>query len=204
MQEYLGYNILWNEIVDSTQNLIARMAGSLPDKTVLAAHFQTAGRGQGDHSWTSADGENLTFSILLKFGEERPLLHRDEQLLTKATSLAVKDFLEHLGIEAKIKKPNDIYVKSNKICGMLIENGASGDELDWSILGIGINMNQRAFPEDLPNAVSATMLTGLKYPLKECLCFFLEDFDRRIEMIFSARETLEKEYEESLVSFSYS
>lgn len=201
MQENSAYTIQWYEMTDSTSSMALRDMDSLEDKTVIAAEFQTAGRGQGDHVWLSQKGKNLTFTIVLKYTSERSVMLAHQQLITMISSLAVKDFLSHLHIEAKIKAPNDIYVDNKKICGMLIENGASNDKLEWSAIGIGINMNQESFPQELPNAVSARQLTGIEYSLHSCLEFFLEDFERRLDMLYDRGDLLRQEYDAALISF---
>lgn len=200
MLENPGYTIRWYDIIDSTSSMALREMDSLSDRTVIAAEFQTAGKGQGDHVWLSGKGENLTFTIIRKFDEDSFLAIADQQLITMASSLSVKDFLKHLGIEAKVKKPNDIYVSHKKICGMLIENGSSNGLLEWSSIGIGVNLNQKVFDESIPNAVSATLLTGINYDIKACLYFFLEDFERRFDSIWTDRENLIKEYQDSLLA----
>ena len=78
------------------------------------------------------------------------------------------DFLQSHAIWCKVKWPNDVYVGKNKICGILIENALTGNGLAASVIGIGLNINQREFPQ-LANATSLWSLTGEEYPLEECL-----------------------------------
>jgi BirA family biotin operon repressor/biotin-[acetyl-CoA-carboxylase] ligase len=122
---------------------------------------QTAGRGQRGNGWSSRRGENLIFSIVLK-NPEVPA--REQFVINEITSLSVADFLAMHGISARIKWPNDIYVGKRKICGILIENSLKGMEIDWSIIGIGLNVNQTSFPEDLPNPTSMRLCTGNSNP----------------------------------------
>jgi BirA family biotin operon repressor/biotin-[acetyl-CoA-carboxylase] ligase len=93
------------------------------------------------------------------------------------TSVAVTAYLESHGVEAAIKWPNDIYVNGKKICGMLIENvlGAQG-EVKASVVGIGINLNQKEFPQ-LAHATSLSLCTGKAYELETELGKFLSLFD---------------------------
>ena len=101
--------IIWHKEIDSTNSEARRHLADIDNLSVIAAEFQTAGRGQGDHTWTSLRGENLTFTVVLKF-DRGFLLARDALLITQVTTLALRRFLSSKGIESKIKWPNDIYV----------------------------------------------------------------------------------------------
>lgn len=192
------FNVIWKEKTGSTNEDLASCVETLPGGSVIAAISQTRGRGQSDHKWHSGDGQNLTFSILLKYGPRRPFAASDQQRLTMASSLAVVDFLKENNVEAAIKMPNDIYVKDKKICGMLIENGLRGGKMKWSIVGIGVNINEKSFPDELPNPVSLSMLTGKEYDIKKCLSDLLRHFVVRFDAIWTDSENLEKEYRDCL------
>lgn len=158
------------ESVDSTNDELRRRLPGLDNLSVVAAKCQTAGRGQGDHKWSSQPGENLTFTILLDYpamGIELPA-SRTARINEVITSGLV-DFLSGLGIEAWVKPFNDIWVGDRKICGILIENILSGKYVSKTILGIGMNVNQTEFPDWLPNPVSISSLTGEKYELEPTL-----------------------------------
>ena len=159
-------DIRWYDTVESTNDEARRLLGELDNLSVIAARCQTAGRGQGDHKWHSRSGENLTFSVVLKFGGEgalAPLAARDALLITETVTLALRLYLADEGIKAHIKWPNDIYVGDLKVCGILIENILKGPDVDASIIGIGLNLNQTVFPEDIPNPTSLSLLTGRSY-----------------------------------------
>lgn len=193
------YNVLHREKVSSTNSELRSIMKGLPDFTVLVSDFQEAGRGQGDHVWHSAKGNNLTFSILVRYAQERGLKACDQQLLTMASSLAVTDFLKDFGLDASIKKPNDVYAGGGKICGMLIENGISGDAMQWSIIGMGINVNETDFPAQLPNPVSLKGLVPGHYELKKCLKDFLKHFSIRFDAIWTGPEDLRMDYLSRLI-----
>lgn len=155
--------IIWHKEIDSTNSEARRHLADIDNLSVIAAEFQTAGRGQGDHTWTSLRGENLTFTVVLKF-ERGFLLARDALLITQVTTLALRRFLSSKGIESKIKWPNDIYVADmKKICGILIENVLTSESVTSSIIGIGLDVNQTEFSPDLPNPISMKSLTGITY-----------------------------------------
>jgi Biotin-(acetyl-CoA carboxylase) ligase len=129
--------------------------------------------------------------------------------LTCLATLAVRDTLRDEGAPAVIKWPNDIYVGKRKICGMLVENGLDGTDIDWSVIGIGINLNQTVFPGELLNPISLKRLTGRSYELEP----FLEKVCRRIEKLLpelastESRNGLRAAYERDLfqkdISASY-
>lgn len=155
--------IIWHKEIDSTNSEARRHLADIDNLSVIAAEFQTAGRGQGDHTWTSLRGENLTFTVVLKF-ERGFLLARDALLITQVTTLALRRFLSSKGIESKIKWPNDIYVADmKKICGILIENVLTCESVTSSIIGIGLDVNQTVFSPDLPNPISMKSLTDITY-----------------------------------------
>ena len=172
--------IQWQEEVDSTNSEVLRHIQELDNLTVVAAVHQTAGRGQRGNSWLAGKGENLTFSILAKFGDGTfgPLEASRQFDLTRRVTLGVSDYLDYKGIGCSIKWPNDIYVRNKKICGMLIENILGGAFLSASVIGIGLNVNQKEFPPQLVNPASMTMVTGKEYDLKAelpLLCRFVTD-----------------------------
>lgn len=167
-------SVIWLDSIDSTNSEALRRLQELSDGTVLAAREQTAGRGQRGNTWFSAPGENLTFSIVLK---NLPLNASQAVRLNYMTSVAVASYLESQDVEAAIKWPNDIYVGGKKICGMLIENVMGpGGEVKASVIGIGININQKDFPQ-LANATSLSLCTGKAYEPEAELGKFLSLFE---------------------------
>ena len=149
-------DIIWLERVDSTNDEARRHISEIDNLSVVSALRQTAGRGQRGNRWQSADGENLTFSIVLKFGADQleSMAASGQFVISEVAALSVVDFLARHDIEAKIKWPNDIYVGDKKICGILIENALKGNCLSHSIVGIGLNVNQTVFDPSLPNPTS--------------------------------------------------
>ena len=161
--------IIWVESSKSTNSELRRRIDSLDNLSVIAAAEQTAGRGQGDHSWFSSPRTNLTFSMLLRFGPGFPVtLGASEAVtVTHIAALAVRDYLLTKGIDSRIKWPNDIWVGDRKICGMLIENSSCAGRLVSSIMGIGLNVNESSWPAELPNPVSMKELLGKSYILAD-------------------------------------
>lgn len=159
---------------------------------VVWAERQTAGRGQRGHAWSSAEGENLTFSLVL---EPRFLPVGEQFLLSEALSIALTETFEAYGIATRIKWTNDIYAGDRKIVGMLIEHNYSGATLARTVAGIGINVNQTAFDPALPNPVSMAQLTGQKFDRGEVLETFLGRIAARYAQLERGdREALQRDY----------
>lgn len=132
----------------------------LPSGTVVYTHCQTAGRGQRGNSWEAEPGMNVTMSMLLRPGA---LEAREQFAVSECVALGVARVLDGYlpdGMAVEVKWPNDVYVGDKKICGILIENSLSGNRVDYSIAGIGINVNQLVFRSSAPNPVSIAQLTG--------------------------------------------
>lgn len=150
---------------DSTNRYLAdtyrTAAPDMPIRTaemvIVQADYQTAGRGQGTHTWESARGENLLCSMLV---HPQGVKTVDQYILSKAGALALYDLLNAYVGNCKIKWPNDIYYKDRKLAGTLIETTLKGDEVDTCIFGIGLNINQTVFPEHLPNPISLYNIVG--------------------------------------------
>ncbi|MBQ8837841.1 MAG: biotin--[Bacteroidales bacterium] len=193
------YDIIWADKVDSTNEEARRRMKDFDNLSVLSAKEQTAGRGQRGNRWSSTAGENLTFSIILKFGAglpsaiQLPAVPASRQAaISEAAALAVRELLYQKGIYAMIKWPNDIYVEDKKICGILIEHSLKGHFLDWSIVGIGLNVNQTQFPASLPNPTSMLAETGLEYDLPSCLEEFCEIFVSCIHLYLDSNDGYDK------------
>ena len=194
--------IIWLDSAKSTNSELRMRLGELDNLSVIAAVEQTAGRGQGSHTWYSSPRTNLTFSILYRFPEEGQGLLKvaDMLLVTQITTLGIRDYLLSKGITARIKWPNDIWVGNRKICGILIENILDGDRIEASIVGIGLDVNEETWPEELPNPVSMKQLTGAHYELVSELEELCESISKRYfqSMDEEGRKSLEKEFTEHM------
>ena len=176
--------IKWFEELDSTSSELLRHVGDYDNLSVVAAVNQTAGRGQRGNRWLSAPGDNLTFSLVLK---PEALPAREVMALTCLATLAVRDTLRSEGVPAVVKWPNDVYVGKRKICGMLVENGLEGGRIAWSVIGIGINLNQAEFPAGVQNPTSLKLLTGRTFDVHAVL----DSFCRGFESLYPALATQE-------------
>ena len=185
---HLSAKQIWLEETDSTNRALRRHIGDYDSLSFLAAYGQTAGRGQGDHTWFSTPGKNLTFSYLLRYSEflGHPLATDDALLITCVTTLGIRDYLLTHGVKADIKWPNDIWVDGKKICGILIENILEDGAIRESIIGVGLNLNETGWPEELPNPVSLYELTGRRYSPKDELDRLHKEIRRRFALLGSA------------------
>lgn len=153
---------------------------------VIWADFQTAGRGQRGHLWHSKRGENLTFSAIL----EPTFLPIAEQFsISEVVALSLVDLLTDYGIEARIKWTNDIYVGDRKLVGILIEHALSASTLRRTIVGIGINVNQREFDPSIPNPVSMAQLRGEELDSEELLHKFMLHLQRNYEALRNGEQS---------------
>ncbi len=134
---------------------------SMPDNfTIVTAEHQTSGKGQLQNKWHSKHGKNLLFSILTRF---KTLKINHQAFLNFAVSLAVFEVINTYLPNVKIKWPNDILSRQKKICGILIENSVKNGSINYSIIGIGLNVNQTKFPLNLPNATSLKLVLGKSF-----------------------------------------
>ncbi len=174
---FIGKVLLKLNKIDSTNNYAAKLLkNDFPiEGTVIYAKHQYAGRGQRGNTWETNADENLTVSIILypkTLGVNR-FFYLNECIALGAYALAK----ELLGDDVRIKWPNDIYYKDQKIGGILIENTISGQHFAASVVGIGINVNQTSFPETLHRASSLKLITNQQYNVLELLtklCRYIE------------------------------
>lgn len=152
--------ILKLDSVDSTNTWISQNEKELPEVALVYAEAQIAGRGQRGNSWESEPGKNITASLIFHPEEFRAV---NQFTISEAIAMAIVSFLKDYGVEATIKWPNDIYAGDKKICGILVEHVVTGKNIQRTIAGMGININQTEFLSDAPNPVSLTMLTGKTY-----------------------------------------
>ena len=176
---FTGQQLLWLPSCASTnteaQALIVQNRAS--EGCTIITDFQTAGRGQRGNQWEAAPAENLMLSVVW----QPTFLAAAEQFqLSQAVALGVHDWAcALLGPDPKVKLkwPNDLYYGDQKLGGILIENTLSGPKIQYSIIGIGLNVNQQRF--DVPTATSFGQLTGRAYAREVLAARLLECLERR-------------------------
>lgn len=205
--------ILRFEEIASTNKFMYEMMSDGCDVAgaVVVAGHQTAGRGMGVNRWESEPGENLLFSIALNVS----FLKADEQFkISQAVAVAILNVIDkNIGdavtsarpshqpqTVTSIKWPNDIYVGSKKLAGMLIQNTISGMMMQTTIIGIGLNVNQLKFSKDIPNPVSLKMLTGNGFDLESLLDELIVSIKNAVEELRTeqGKERIDTAYRNSL------
>jgi len=150
-------------------------AGMAQHGLAVFAHEQTKGRGQREKQWLSEAGKNIAISLV---ADASFLSHLPPFYLSMATANGVLKLLQsYIPEDLKIKWPNDLYWRDRKAGGILIENIWKGKEWQWSVIGIGINVNQTEFPSLGSTAVSLRQITGKKFEpiqLAKDLCGYLQ------------------------------
>ena len=156
----IGHPLVILATVDSTNKYAMQQVHAHMAKHGAAyyAMEQTQGRGQRGKTWDTAAGENIIVSVVTSPQCPFP---PDPFIFNAAVALACYDFYKYLaGDETSIKWPNDIYWRDRKAGGILIENMVNGSTWNWSIIGIGINVNQVNFDPSIPNPVSLRQIRG--------------------------------------------
>lgn len=187
---FLGKNIYSFSSCESTNLEAAKkiQEAKCLEGDLFLSKNQIAGRGQRGNSWESEAGKNLTFSIVL---HPHFLLISEQFQLNMAISLAIVESLEpELPNDLKVKWSNDIYYGDKKLGGILIENILQGHKIAYSIIGIGLNINQLVFKN--PKAISLSNITGKKYNLDEKINQIVEKIERNYIFLKQGKKDLIK------------
>jgi len=176
--------IIHKKLLGSTNAFAEQLISEnkIKETTCIAVNHQFAGKGQGKNIWESEKGKNLTISIAC-FPVFLPA--EKQFFLNKAVALSVYDLISELVPEKtiSIKWPNDIYIGDEKVAGMLIQSAVQSNKIKYTIIGIGININQRKFPEHLPNPTSVIQHSNSEKDLDKTLKKYLTIFEKYYEML---------------------
>lgn len=164
-----------------------RTEKKLPDLYAVYADFQTAGRGAGSNKWHSTRGLNILTSIYFETG----LAAADQFVFNLWFATSTRRFLVKYVPDILIKWPNDLYVNNCKLAGDLTEHSVSGNRLDFTVAGIGINVNEKDFPDEIPNPTSLFLETGEQHDVDALL-------DEYLAVLQERRPLLSKEHEAEL------
>jgi BirA family biotin operon repressor/biotin-[acetyl-CoA-carboxylase] ligase len=197
-----GRALRWADEVDSTNERAAAWAADgAPDGAVVCAEHQTDGRGRHGRAWTDTRGQNLLFSVVL-----RPQMPPDRLgLLSIAAGVAVAETVDAFVSphRAALKWPNDVLLEGRKACGMLLESSlATPPHSSVVVLGVGLNVNQTAFPDALADtATSLCLVSGRRVPRAPLLARLLAALERRSDAVQQGRAAaVRSAYEERLAS----
>jgi BirA family biotin operon repressor/biotin-[acetyl-CoA-carboxylase] ligase len=176
---FTGQQLVWLPACPSTnteaQALIVQNRAS--EGCTVITDFQSAGRGQRGNQWEGAPAENLMLSVVW---QPTFLAAAQQFQLSQAVALGVHDWAATLlgpDPKLKLKWPNDLYYGDQKLGGILIENTLSGPKIQYSIIGIGLNINQQRFA--VPTATSFSQITGRSYDRATVAARLLECLERR-------------------------
>lgn len=189
-------DIIYYKKTDST-NARAKMSENKKDFSLFVADCQTNGRGRMGRAWSSEKGKGVFMSILIK----NALPSEEISKLTLISGLGVLRALKSFGIDAKIKWPNDIVASSKKLSGILAEAFQHDDEL-YVVVGIGINVLNKAFPEEIKKvATSVLMESGKKVPRAKIIARVTDEIKILYdEFLNSGLDSILKEYKENCIT----
>jgi BirA family transcriptional regulator, biotin operon repressor / biotin---[acetyl-CoA-carboxylase] ligase len=184
--------------IDSTNTYLKQISSEkvIEDYTTVTANYQTHGRGQMGTIWDSEKGKNLMCSV---FKECSKVSIKNQFYISMVTSLAIVKTLQSFSIpKLRVKWPNDILSENKKVCGILIEIVIKNNQLEASIIGIGLNVNQTEF-KHLPNASSLKIITGTVFNIDELLKLLIKNLKYYFTILEKRNlKVLKTEYENLL------
>ncbi len=170
--KFIGKNVLHFETIDSTNDYAKKIGNELRDGSVIISEEQTKGKGRLGRVWESKAGEGIWMSIILKPN----IIPNKAPFITLIAGASIVKALNILGVDAKIKWPNDITINNKKLSGILTELSAEIERVNYIVVGIGMNVKDTDFEEELKD--KATSLYKENYNVsrvdivKEILCQF--------------------------------
>jgi BirA family biotin operon repressor/biotin-[acetyl-CoA-carboxylase] ligase len=199
--EWAGQEVCSFDEIDSTNNEAKRQAEiGAPHGLLVISEVQTAGRGRMGRPWSSPAGSGIWMSLLL-----RPSLAPIQASgLTLVMALAIREAIVTLtGAECRIKWPNDIVADGKKVCGILTEMSAEPDRINHVVIGVGINVTDDSFPEEIRDrAISIWQVCGQKIQRAELVAEILKTFERFYEQYLQSGDmsTLLDAYNAALIN----
>lgn len=176
--KYIGKNIKYFETIDSTQTEAKRNIDKYENGTIIIADIQTAGKGTHGRIWHTKSN-NIAMTIILKPNMKLDKLDGFTTSIAENIKKAIKDLYN---INLDIKLPNDLLLNNKKICGILTESTTIKDEVKEIFIGIGFNVNEKKFHEDISNiATSLYNETNKEYNVEEIICKIIENIEKNIE-----------------------
>lgn len=183
--QFIGQNIEYFESIDSTNTYASKIADKSSEGTVVIADEQTSGKGRIGRSWFSKDG--IYFSVILKPEIELVKI----SFLTQLAGAALLQALKNIGVEAKIKWPNDIILNGKKIAGILTEMSAEIDRIFYVIVGIGINLYNQEFDYEIREKATSLLKEGYNIDREKLLQEFFKEFEKMyIDFLSDKKETV--------------
>ena len=173
----IGKDIIYFEEIDSTQDYAKSIARK--DKvngTIIITDMQTKGKGTKQRSWYTNRGSNITMSIIIK----ENLNISNLQGITVKIAECMKNAIKTLyNIELTIKEPNDLMLNNKKVSGILTESSIIGNKVEYLIIGIGLNVNEENFNEEI-KYIATSLKKELKkqFSREEIIAKFIEELEK--------------------------
>lgn len=174
----IGKNIKYFETIDSTQTEAKRNISKYENGTIIIADVQTSGKGTHGRVWHTK-ANNIAMTIILKPNMKLEKLEGFTRTIAEDIKKAIKDLYN---IDLNIKLPNDLLLNKKKICGILTESTTIKDEVREIFIGIGFNVNEKVFHDDISNiATSLYKETKKEYNVEDIICKMIENIEKDIE-----------------------
>ena len=200
--EWVAKEVLYFDTIDSTNTKAQELAEKgYPSGTLVVADKQESGKGRRGRSWVSPSGTGIFMTLMIK----PDINPNNASMLTLVAALAVaKAITSVTGEEALIKWPNDIVVNSKKVCGILTEMNAQFDYINHIVVGIGINVHNESFPEEISQMASSLMIEagGKRFHRAQIIAETMSYFEQYYDTFLKTQDlsALVWEYDELLVN----
>lgn len=200
--DWVAKEVLYFDTIDSTNTKAQELAEKgYPSGTLVVADKQESGKGRRGRSWVSPSGTGIFMTLMIK----PDINPNNASMLTLVAALAVaKAITSVTGEEALIKWPNDIVVNSKKVCGILTEMNAQFDYINHIVVGIGINVHNESFPEEISQMASSLMIEagGKRFHRAQIIAETMSYFEQYYETFLKTQDlsALVREYDELLVN----
>nr|WP_308657521.1 biotin--[acetyl-CoA-carboxylase] ligase [uncultured Agathobacter sp.] len=202
--EWVAKEVLYFDTIDSTNTKAQELAEKgYPSGTLVVADKQESGKGRRGRSWVSPSGTGIFMTLMIK----PDINPNNASMLTLVAALAVaKAITSVTGEEAMIKWPNDIVVNGKKVCGILTEMNAQFDYINHIVVGIGINVHNESFPEEISQMASSLMIEagGKRFHRAQIIAETMSYFEQYYDTFLQTQDlsALAREYDELLVNMN--
>ena len=200
--DWVAKEVLYFDTIDSTNTKAQELAEKgYPSGTLVVADKQESGKGRRGRSWVSPSGTGIFMTLMIK----PDINPNNASMLTLVAALAVaKAITSVTGEEAMIKWPNDIVVNGKKVCGILTEMNAQFDYINHIVVGIGINVHNESFPEEISQMASSLMIEagGKRFHRAQIIAETMSYFEQYYDTFLKTQDlsALVREYDELLVN----
>lgn len=202
--DWVAKEVLYFDTIDSTNTKAQELAEKgYPSGTLVVADKQESGKGRRGRSWVSPSGTGIFMTLMIK----PDINPNNASMLTLVAALAVaKAITSVTGEEAMIKWPNDIVVNGKKVCGILTEMNAQFDYINHIVVGIGINVHNESFPEEISQMASSLMIEagGKRFHRAQIIAETMSYFEQYYDTFLQTQDlsALVREYDELLVNMN--